>query len=219
MSTKHVAKQLAAQAKKTIDAIYAADKARENAEHNRLQTRLESLVDEVQWHAAGSREGALFQAAALAGDIDCIDAAWIACGAEVEAGKAFQRIARFAENVLAYLEQSTGMEREALNLQYFAGHRPDYQPPAPAAPEGPSPRVLDAIERHRQARAAWREELDRDIEDGKAEDDEREAMADLIDCRTASLADIRAKAAYIRSLDDEGALSDEDAREFATAIA
>ena len=220
--TSHVAKQLAVQAKKSIDAIWAAEQARDESESNRLQERLESLVDEVQWHPAGSKEGALFQAAIIVSELTSFYGVWIEESQETPAGRALNRMTRLAKNVLEFLEQTTGMDREALNLQYFAGHRPDFQPPAPAAPEGPSPRVLDAIDRHRKVIAEMRCAPDNDISDDigdRLHDAERECMADLIDCRTASLADIRAKAAYIRSLDDEGALSAEDAREFATGIA
>lgn len=223
MSTKsHVSRQLAAQASKTISAIYAAEQARNETDRNRLQDRLESLVDEVQWHPSGTKEGALFQAAVIVSELSSFDGAWLEQSKETAACRALNRMTRLAQNVLAYLEQSTGMDREALNLHYFAGHRPDFQPPAPAAPEGPSPRVIDAIERHRRVIAEMRCAPDNDISDDigdRLHDAERESMADLIDCRTASLADVRAKAAYIRSLDAEGALSDEDAREFATGIA
>lgn len=217
--SSHVAKQLANQAKKTIDAIWLAEQARNETERDRLQERLESLVDEVQWHPAGQKEGALFQAAVIVSELNSFDGAWISESQETAAGRALNRMTRLAQNVLEFLEHSTGMDREAMNFEYFAGQRPDFQPPAPATPEGPSPRVLDAIQRHKAALVVLRAALDHGEEGGKAEDTERECMADLIDCRTASLADIRAKVSYIRSLDDEGALSAEDAREFATGIA
>jgi hypothetical protein len=105
--TSHVAAQLGRQAKKAVDAFHAADAVQASTtEHI---DRLVALQHEVSFHPAGCGEGALFQLAALQNIIE----------RHTDNNAPWRAAERLLAHLVAYVEESSGADRGALQDHYF----------------------------------------------------------------------------------------------------
>lgn len=111
MSIKqHVAGQLARQAAKTIKTM--------QTEHSAdLADRLRALETEVSHHAAGTKEGALFQLCVLTGEVEAV--LGIAETVSDEAAERGRAIDRLFKSLLEWFEQETGVWRTDLGFEYY----------------------------------------------------------------------------------------------------
>lgn len=119
--TQHVAKQLAHQHFQTALRHDAAEARRDENACRVLSQRIAALAEEVSFHPAGSPEGALFMASVLRSDIDLL-----MNGETVD--ELYDRMSRLAVALVQYLEQTTGLKRRGLRLDWYGGAELDGLP-------------------------------------------------------------------------------------------
>ena len=110
--TQHVVTQLARQHKAAVER-HNADGLSDTAcaVH---KARIDSLVEEMSFHPAGSATGTLYMASVLRSEIDAQ-----ASGNEASEER-LTRMERLAVALVQYIEQTGGIRREDLALDWFA---------------------------------------------------------------------------------------------------
>ena len=110
--TKHVVTQLARQHKAAVDR-HNTDGISEAAQAVH-RARINSLAEEASFHPAGSAAGALYIASVLRSEIDAL-----AAGDEPSEER-WARMERLAVSFIQHIEQTGGIRREDLALDWFA---------------------------------------------------------------------------------------------------
>ncbi|MBY3183341.1 hypothetical protein HFO24_16945 [Rhizobium laguerreae] len=107
--------------KALVSAMYAADESHEEYLGRALMVSIDVMRDRASWAKAATPELAVLQLAMAIGELDRFDANWIA---DDEGNEALRQIQRLAASVLGFLERETGIAREDVSADYFAGHQP-----------------------------------------------------------------------------------------------
>ncbi|KQV83651.1 hypothetical protein [Rhizobium sp. Root1220] len=106
-------------AKAIVDAMHQADDEGDDRRSRSLMNFMDNYRrSEVATTEATTPQMAILQLAMAAGELDRFDASWIADEAGAES---IAEIQRLVESALAFVELGTGVSRESMGADYFAG--------------------------------------------------------------------------------------------------
>ena len=104
-----------------VSAMYAADECHEEELARTLMSSMDIMRERAAATHATTPELAILQLAMAIGELDRFDGAWIA---DEEGSESLRQIKRLAASVLSFIERETGVMREHVAGDYFAGNRP-----------------------------------------------------------------------------------------------
>jgi|EndMetStandDraft_4_1072995.scaffolds.fasta_scaffold449154_1 hypothetical protein len=106
--------------KALIDAMNAADEADNDELERTLLLSMDALRGEVAAAKSTTPELAILQLAMAISELDRFDACWIA---DEQGNEALRQIQKLATSALTFVELETGINREDIGAEYFAGFR------------------------------------------------------------------------------------------------
>lgn len=101
-----------------VSAMYAADELHEEDLARSLMASMDIVREVAARTDATTPELAILQLALAIGELDRFDAGWIS---DREGEQNLRQIQRLAASVLGFLERETGVKREDVSADYFAG--------------------------------------------------------------------------------------------------
>lgn len=101
-----------------VSAMYAADEMHEEELARSLMLSMDAMRERAAATNATTPELAILQLAMAIGELDRFDAGWIT---DREGEQNLRQIQRLAASVLGFLERETGVKREDVSADYFAG--------------------------------------------------------------------------------------------------
>ncbi|MDK4730355.1 hypothetical protein [Rhizobium phaseoli] len=104
-----------------VSAMYAADECHEEGLARTLMLCMDTVREGAAATNATTPELAILQLAMAIGELDRFDSGWIA---DDEGSESLRQVQRLAASVLGFLERETGVLREDVAADYFAGNRP-----------------------------------------------------------------------------------------------
>ncbi|MBB2753363.1 UNVERIFIED_ORG: hypothetical protein GGI57_004085 [Rhizobium aethiopicum] len=104
-----------------VSAMYAADECHEEELARTLMSSMDVMRERAAAIDATTPELAVLQLAMAIGELDRFDGAWIV---DEEGSENLRQIQRLAASVLSFIERETGVAREDVSADYFAGQRP-----------------------------------------------------------------------------------------------
>ncbi|MBX4993864.1 hypothetical protein ABID08_006556 [Rhizobium binae] len=104
-----------------VSAMHAADEMHEEELARSLMVSMDATRERAARTEATTPELAVLQLAMAIGELDRFDAGWIA---DDDGELSLRQIQRLAASVLSFLERETGVMREDVSADYFAGNRP-----------------------------------------------------------------------------------------------
>ncbi|MBX5293085.1 hypothetical protein HJB96_09030 [Rhizobium sp. NLR15a] len=103
-----------------VSAMHAADELHEEELARTLMVSMDDMRERAAAIVATTPELAILQLAMAIGELDRFDAGWIS---DEEGNESLRQIQRLAASVLGFLERETGVMREDIAADYFAGCR------------------------------------------------------------------------------------------------
>jgi hypothetical protein len=117
----HVATQLVRQFHRTM---LAQDALKFGNEFEALGDRMQALQDEVTWHPCGSPQAALFMLGVASSLADDLRYAGTHGKPVHEIESTYRAIDRLLDSLTAYIEHTSGVQREDYRLEFFRSRGP-----------------------------------------------------------------------------------------------